>query len=499
MKSIERILGDWFGLGNKDQQILKIIASMDGNEQAAFLSRLTDGKDPLLPKLLKKVDGPEKLSMFLFLQTMFLLSGMNVEDGGSCPTVYHDPANYKHFNASLKEGKVQVTQFEQTMVNGDVRQTAEWDLPPFASVSYTLRDKSYTVPAFFLTDQETLSAAIGEETLLSVIWGAMQGEFNENPTGKQILADIGINFIPIVGQICDARDIAACLDKLINQGRVSEVMVWIALILTAIGCIPYAGDVVKGALKAIVKGADDVAIVLVRKVGGDNAAIAIKIVASKFDEALPEIRRMIQGWAEEAAKKGSPNTAQFFSKMDEMISAAAKEIRTKIDDFGRKVGGETDDIIHDGSQFMSEFQLKPNIKYETNGYLYETDSLGRIKKAEGQLTLQKGTRNKVHQKKAGGDDRIPGKDGDHGGHLIGTRFNGSPLIVNIVAMNGKNVNLSDYKILENSWENALLDVPPKKVVVNIKPIYNSTSQRPVSFKIEYSINDKKYNAYLANQ
>ncbi|WP_254610130.1 MULTISPECIES: DNA/RNA non-specific endonuclease [unclassified Bacillus (in: firmicutes)] len=51
-----------------------------------------------------------------------------------------------------------------------------------------------------------------------------------------------------------------------------------------------------------------------------------------------------------------------------------------------------DDVVKDGSHFFDEFKLKPNVKYETNGYLYQTDELGRIKRASGELTLEMGER-----------------------------------------------------------------------------------------------------------
>jgi len=125
-------------------------------------------------------------------------------------------------------------------------------------------------------------------------------------------------------------------------------MVWVTLLLTAIGCIPYAGDVVKGALKAIIKGADDVALMLVRKIGGDDVVRAISALVSKFDDSLPEIRKLIQKWAEEAAQKGSPNASAFFARMDEMIDSAARLIRNKIDDFGRKV--EKSEVIDNNAK-----------------------------------------------------------------------------------------------------------------------------------------------------
>ncbi|EMY4795989.1 DNA/RNA non-specific endonuclease [Bacillus paranthracis] len=156
-----------------------------------------------------------------------------------------------------------------------------------------------------------------------------------------------------------------------------------------------------------------------------------------------------------------------------------------------------DDVVKDGSHFSDEFKLKPNVKYETNGYLYQTDELGRIERASGELTLEMGECNSKHQLAAGGEDRVkaPSTQGDHGGHLIGTQFNGSPLIDNIVAMNG-NVNVSAYKKLESAWAKALKD--KQKVIVDIKPIYEGESLRPSRFKIKYKIDGKKHEEILEN-
>ncbi|WP_375091208.1 hypothetical protein ACDZ29_23070 [Peribacillus sp. RS7] len=53
-----------------------------------------------------------------------------------------------------------------------------------------------------------------------------------------------------------------------------------------------------------------------------------------------------------------------------------------------------------------------------------------MEKASGEITLEMGVRDTKHQLAAGGDERIiaPSTKGDHGGHLIGIQFNGSPLI-----------------------------------------------------------------------
>ena len=44
--------------------------------------------------------------------------------------------------------------------------------------------------------------------------------------------------------------------------------------------------------------------------------------------------------------------------------------------------------------------------------------------------------------------------------------------------------------METEWANALKEVPPRKVSVNIEPIYTGKSLRPDSFFVEYQIEGK---------
>ena len=88
---------------------------------------------------------------------------------------------------------------------------------------------------------------------------------------------------------------------------------------------------------------------------------------------------------------------------------------------------------------MKTRELKEDIVYESKGYYYQTDELGRIKAAQGDLRLEDGVRNNRDQLKAGGDDRL---SGDHGGHLIAKIFGGSGELDNLVAMDAI-VNRSD--------------------------------------------------------
>ena len=177
-----------------------------------------------------------------------------------------------------------------------------------------------------------------EKSFWNTLWGALQGEYNENPTGTEILIDMGLNFIPFVGQACDVRDITACLKKLVIEKRVNEIMIWVTLLLTAIGCVPYAGDVIKAGCKAIIKGADDIVLKILRKLDADDVQKAFKILRSKFTSSIGDATAMVNKWIKEAGN------SKYGSKIDDVLSSAAEKLRqasdfvtSKIDEFGEKI------------------------------------------------------------------------------------------------------------------------------------------------------------------
>ena len=104
------------------------------------------------------------------------------------------------------------------------------------------------------------------------------------------------------------------------------------------------------------------------------------------------------------------------------------------------------------------------------------------KSAWGSLELtEEGVRNAEAQRLAGGEFREPTDDG---GHLIGTRFGGSPELENIDAQN-RNLNRGGYKTEENSWAASLED--GNQVFVNVDTYKSNGSDRPsayMGYKIE---------------
>ncbi|WP_318714318.1 DNA/RNA non-specific endonuclease [Treponema sp.] len=356
-----------------------------------------------------------------------------------------------------------------------------------------------------------------EKSFWNTLWGALQGEYNESPTGMEILIDMGINFIPFVGQACDVRDITACLKKLVIERRVNEVMIWVTLLLTAIGCVPYAGDVIKAGCKAIIKGADDAVLTVLRKLDADDVQRAFKMLRSKFTSSIEDATAMVNKWIEKAgnSKYGS-KVNEILAGANENLKKASDFVSNKIDEFEEKVFGkgkksrlkknnsETPKIENLGSKefttepFEKDGKLKKNIRYKTGeyDYFYETDELGRINLCE-----TKELHIKNHEGRLSHNSATPGKlEDDHAGHLIADMFGGSPELDNLVSQ-AKVVNQKEYRKIERDWQNALAPKPTKKkpnpktqkvTDIKIEIIYDVDNVRPKEFRIEYCIDGKPY-------
>ncbi|WP_155894104.1 hypothetical protein [Cystobacter fuscus] len=86
-------------------------------------------------------------------------------------------------------------------------------------------------------------------------WGVIQGDFNEDPSIGQTIANTIITMIPVVDQAADIRDLTANLKVLIWDEEYDNYAAWTALTLTLIGIIPILGSLLKGICKAIRLGA----------------------------------------------------------------------------------------------------------------------------------------------------------------------------------------------------------------------------------------------------
>jgi hypothetical protein len=229
-----------------------------------------------------------------------------------------------------------------------------------------------------------------EKSFWNTLWGALQGEYNENPTGMEILIDMGINFIPFVGQACDVRDITACLKKLVIERRVNEVMIWVTLLLTAIGCVPVAGDVIKAGCKAIIKGADDAVLTVLRKLDADDVQRAFKMLKTKFTSSIDDAIAMVSKWIE---KSGN---SKYGSKVNEVLAGANENLRKasdfvndKIDEFEKRIFRKEKATVELINEIQKSAKFKNATKY-LDDIIIDNGKANPSKLKEIRLALEKG-------------------------------------------------------------------------------------------------------------
>ncbi len=212
---------------------------------------------------------------------------------------------------------------------------------------------------------------------------------------------------------------------------------------------------------------------------GNTATSSVKGICNEFDE------KIINGTTEDRAEVGGEI---FFNAICAAFAAEylskKKNSNTSVDDFA-------DDIITDGSH-LDNGKLKSNVTYKTgeHDYIYKTNEDGLIVNAStDNLQLKNHVGRLDHNPNTYGK-----KIGDHAGHLFGDRFGGSPDLDNLVSQ-AKNVNLSEFKVIENQWAKALEN--GQKVTVDIVINYDS-GVRPTSFDVSYTIDDVYYYQKIYN-
>ncbi len=121
------------------------------------------------------------------------------------------------------------------------------------------------------------------------IWGALQGDFNQERSAGQIGLDMVVSLFPIVDTVCDLRDVCANIRQYRRDPDNKVTLFFIAT--TAVGFFPEAGTVVKSALrlvwvylKPVIKHADDIL----------NVSRLVTAANRACDAALPKITDYLQ-------------------------------------------------------------------------------------------------------------------------------------------------------------------------------------------------------------
>jgi len=126
-----------------------------------------------------------------------------------------------------------------------------------------------------------------DKGLLSFVWGALQGEFNRDPSFGQVLLGMAIDSLPGLQQVTAVRDLGGYIVEFVNHPEtMKNPWVWVGVVGAISGAIPVAGGVMKKALKAISKaGAKGDVVAELRKLGEPAIESLIKLVNSpNFDK-----------------------------------------------------------------------------------------------------------------------------------------------------------------------------------------------------------------------
>jgi hypothetical protein len=107
------------------------------------------------------------------------------------------------------------------------------------------------------TDIWAAARRAGNLVMVPVNWagGALSGEFNDQQTVGQIIADAVISMIPVAGEATAARDMVAITIRMSESEKHAEdPMEWVKLVLCLLAVIPLIGGVLKGVGKLLVFG-----------------------------------------------------------------------------------------------------------------------------------------------------------------------------------------------------------------------------------------------------
>ena len=126
--------------------------------------------------------------------------------------------------------------------------------------------------------------------------------------------------------------------------------------------------------------------------------------------------------------------------------------------------------------------LPPDASIVEGGYVYGTDSLGRVTQAyAANLELEPGIRTRSELTLARG----LGEEGDDAGHLIAARFGGSDSVWNL-APQDSNLNRGVWNRMETVWSDAIK--MENEVSINVMANYVDKETRPASYTVQTWIN-----------
>ncbi|MGN2612946.1 PAAR-like domain-containing protein [Aliivibrio fischeri] len=198
----------------------------------------------------------------------------------------------------------------------------------------------------------------------SWIWGVILGDFNDDATVEQIIANTAITMLPVVDQAADVRDMVANTMTLLNEEERDNPENWLALSLTLIGCIPVFGSAVKGTCKVALKSgkatSKDDLLAIMRAMGkGDpekflrtlDWADYAKQTSQIISDVLQPCIEVATELASYANRMGADELSNYFLKLanevniiDKIVPDKFKEAMTEFDELFKRILGQSDHV-----------------------------------------------------------------------------------------------------------------------------------------------------------
>lgn len=265
----------------------------------------------------------------------------------------------------------------------------DWEVtPPEALAAQTLLDsvpegdrKDMLAEAWLqkriqenLPEEGDYETGVGEQLLD----GALQGDFNEDPTFWNVASQIGVGLVPFAGQVADIRDLLAAMDEMFDEKKqgYKKITSWINLVLILVGFVPGVGDLVKGLGKAAMKAVKGAAIRLGR--GLWDRAFR-RLVAPLVKHLLPDVivktKARLRELLETRAKKltaehphgpaGSPGEAPAVDFPGGAVPSIAELSKSTDDAFveaakgaPRRTGLVVSELVHDALESLKKWAEK---------------------------------------------------------------------------------------------------------------------------------------------
>ncbi|MEZ9504329.1 PAAR-like domain-containing protein [Vibrio sp. 10N.286.51.B11] len=188
----------------------------------------------------------------------------------------------------------------------------------------------------------------------SWVWGVILGDFNDDSSVEQIIANTALTMIPVVDQAADVRDLSANIMTLLSEEERDKPENWLALSLTLIGCVPTFGSAVKGTCKVALKGgkgtSKDTLLAVLRGMGkGDPEKFLrtldwvdyAKQASNIVSDVLKPCIEVASELASFANRMGADELAEYFLKLADEVKIIDKMVPDKL----KQAMGEFDQLF----------------------------------------------------------------------------------------------------------------------------------------------------------